>query len=198
MLNLSRRSVLLSVLSLPLAHPLLAAMQPYELDARKSSVGFYFNLSGTNQKGTMPVRSAQIRIDPADLTRSTVDVSVDVTRAKTNFVFARNAMLGAEVLDAKQFPTIRFVSTRVQLGKSGRISDGARIAGDLTVRGVTLPITLDAELYRRRGSASADLSTLDIRLRGQISRNSFGASGYKELVKDTITLDIRAKIQQGK
>jgi polyisoprenoid-binding protein YceI len=196
--KLSRRSVLLSALSLPFAHPLFAAMRPYTLDSRKSSVGFYFNLSGTSQKGTMPVRSAQIQIDPTDLARSTVDVSVDVTRAKTNFIFVRNAMLGPEVLDAKQFPTIRFASTRIQLGQSGRISDGARIIGDLTVRGVTQPVILEAELYRRRGSASADLSTLDIRLRGQISRKAFGASGYKELVKDTIALDIRAKIQQGK
>lgn len=193
---LTRRTLMYSLAALPLAGAGTAAPRQYKLDPRASSVGFYFNLSGTNQRGTMPVKSANIVIDPDNLQRSAVDVSVDVARAKTNFVFARNAMLDPGVLWAKRFPTIRFVSTRIQLGAGGRISDGARITGNLTIRDVTRPVTLEASLFRTRGSAANDLSRLSIRLRGEISRSAFGAVGYKELVKDPVVLDIRAVIRQ--
>ncbi|WP_165821504.1 YceI family protein [Falsiruegeria mediterranea] len=198
---LTRRAVLrtlasLPVLGLPCANAALAKPTRYMLDPRASSVGFVFTLSGTAQRGTMPVKRADILIDPQNLTASTVDVLVDVSRAKTGLFFATQAMTGADVLNAARYPDIRFVSTRVQLGASGRISEGARITGDLTVRGVTRPITLEATLYRRPGSRADDLSQLNIRLRGDISRSAFGASGYSDLVTDTVTLDIQATINQ--
>lgn len=199
--TLTRRAMLRGLASLPLlglsgAHAAQAKPTRYTLDTQTSSVGFFFTLSGTAQRGTMPVKRADIIIDPQDLTASTVDVLVDVARARTGLFFATQAMTGAEVLDADRFPTIRFVSTRVQLGAGGRISDGARITGDLTVRGVTRPITLEASLYRRPGSAADDLRQLMIRLRGQISRSVFGASGYSDLVNDAVTLDINATVNQ--
>ncbi|MEX0319173.1 MAG: YceI family protein [Ruegeria sp.] len=194
--QIGRRALLLSLAALPLAAPLSAAPVRYRLDQSASSVGFFFTLSGSAQKGTMPIRSADIVIDTANLTRSRADVTLDVARARTNLVFARTAMLGPDVLDARRFPTIRFTSTRVQLGPGGRLSDGARITGDLTVRDVTRPVVLEASLFRRRGSAADDLSELSFRLRGAISRRAFGASGYRDLVRDAVTLDIRAVIRQ--
>lgn len=196
MRQLTRRATLLSLASLPFATGAKAAPIPYRLDAQVSRVGFRFNLSGANQTGSMPVKSAKIMIDPANLSRSTVDVSVDVARTDTRLMFARDAMLGQDVLWAKRYPTIRFVSTRVQLGPGGRISDGARITGNLTLRGVTRPVTFDAGLYRNRGSARSDLSKLFIRLRGAISRSAFGADGYPSLVRDRVELDIKAVIVQ--
>lgn len=194
--QITRRDTLFLLAALPFAPEAMAAPTPYRLDARASSVGFRFNLSGANQSGSMPVKSAKIMIDPANLSRSTVDVSVDVARTKTRLMFARDAMLGQDVLWAKRYPTIRFVSTRVQLGSGGRISDGARITGNMTLRGTTQPVTFDAGLYRNRGSNRADLSKLFIRLRGAISRSAFGADGYPSLVRDRVELDIKAVIVQ--
>ncbi len=197
----TRRTVLRGLASLPLlgmpyANAALAKPTRYTLDTQTSSVGFFFTLSGTSQRGTMPVKRADILIDPQNLTDSTVDVLVDVSRARTGLFFATQAMTGAEVLDAARYPAIRFVSTRIQLGANGRISEGARITGDITIRGVTRSLTLDASLYRPPGSRADDLTTLNIRLRGDISRSAFGASGYSDLVTDTVTLDIQAKVNQ--
>lgn len=194
--QLSRRAMVLSLASLPFARAAYARPTRYELDRQNSSVGFSFKLSGAAQHGTMPVKSADIMIDPQDLAASSVDVTVDVTRAKTGLIFVTQAMTGAEVLYAERYPVIRFTSTRVQLGASGRISDGAQIHGQLKVRDVVQPVVLKAEIYRQRGSATADLSQLSVRLSGQISRDTFGASGYKDLVADTVALDIRATVKQ--
>jgi len=75
-----------------------------------------------------------------------------------------------------------------------RSSDGARITGDLTVRGVTRPVTLAASLYRRPGTAADDLDQLSIGLTGALNRHDFGASGYPDLVAETVGLDIHAEI----
>ncbi|MHA6262531.1 YceI family protein [Arenibacterium sp. CAU 1754] len=196
MANMNRRTTLTALASLALCPTALAAARTrYTLDTRASQVGFRFILNGAQQKGTMPVRSADIRIAPDDLAASQVDVSVNVAGARTPFIFATKALIGPDVLDAARFPVIRFVSERVELASDGRLSGGARLHGRLTLRGNTRPITLDANLYRPQGTDPNDLSQLQIRLSGQVSRSAFGASGYANLVADRVDLDISAVIR---
>ena len=128
--RITRRSVILTLASLALlAGRSAAAPTRYRLDAQASHVGFQFVLNGVAQSGTMPVRAAEIMIDPANLAASRVDVSVDIASAHTGLIFATRALVGAEMLDAARFPTIRFTSDKVQLASDGRLSGGARIAG---------------------------------------------------------------------
>ena len=183
----------LMLASLPVL--LMAAPTRYRLEAKSSQVGFSFTLAGALQKGTMPVSKAVILVDPDNLRASRVDISVDVARARTPLPFARNALIGPDVLDAARYPTIRFVSTKVQLAADGRLSGGAKITGKLTMHGVTRPVTLEAGLFRTAGSAPDDLSNLTVQLKGQISRSAFGATGYKDLVADTVGLNIVAEIR---
>lgn len=195
MIRLTRRDILAGLTVTLLARPAQAALRPYVLVPKRTSVSFTFDLSGVPQSGTMPIRSADIGIDMSNLADSKVDVLLDVAKARTKLPFARGPMLSASVLNADVFPTIRFTSTRIRLGASGRISDGAQITGDLTLRGVTRPISLQAELYRQRGTSARDLNALSIRLRGVLNRHEFGASGYSDLVQPTVGLDIHAEIE---
>jgi polyisoprenoid-binding protein YceI len=171
-----------------------AAPTRYTLNKGDSNVGFSFVMGGSAQKGTMPVQNAKITIDPSNLAASQVDVSVSVAGARTGLIFATQALIGPDVLNAAQYPTIRFVSRSVKLAADGRLSGGARVLGDLTLHGVTRPVTLNANLYRQRGSAADDLSHLTVQLTGQISRSAFGAVGYPDLVADAVGLDITAVI----
>ncbi|NOD75180.1 MULTISPECIES: YceI family protein [unclassified Ruegeria] len=195
---LNRRIFLAGLASLPIARPSHATLSPYVLSTTDTRVGFSFNLSGVMQSGSMPIRSADVNIDTRQLQNSQVSVVLDVSKARTRLPFARMPMLSPSVLDAKQHPTIRFVSTKIELGAQGRISDGARITGDLTVRGVTRPITLNANLYRQAGTAADDLNTLSIGLTGALNRHDFGASGYPDLVRDNVGLDIHAEISRAR
>ncbi len=193
---LSRRTFVAGLATMPLAQSAQAGMRPYVLVPSGTSVKFTFVLSGVVQSGTMPIRSADIRIDIPNLANSRVDVLMDVSKARTKLPFARGPMLGQNVLDADTYPTIRFQSTKVQLGEGGRISRGAQIIGDLTLRGITHPIALQADLFRQRGSAANSLDELSIRLKGALDRNVFGASGYSDLVADEVGLDIQAEIKR--
>lgn len=71
---------------------------------------------------------------------------------------------------------------------------GTMVQGDLTVRGLTRPITLNARLYRQRGTDHSDHRNLVVLLTGHFSRSAFGATGYAGMVGDTISLRIIARI----
>ncbi|WP_278921217.1 MULTISPECIES: YceI family protein [Pseudophaeobacter] len=173
---------------------LWAGNSGYRLDLDATTVQFKFQLNGIWQSGTMPITSSAIELNPNQLAATRVSVVLDATAAKTGFIIATQAMTGPEVLDIARYPTIHFTSRKIHLGAKGRLSDGAEITGDLTLRGITKPITLQAALYRRAGSAMDDLSQLEFRLTGSLSRAAYGASGFAALVGDRVQLAIDARI----
>lgn len=195
---MNRRHVLLGALAaLAPIHPGVgwAAPTPYRLGPDGATITYTFMLNGAPVKGSVPVTQADLSVDPGNLSASTALVSADVRRAKTGLIFATEALKSASVLDAKTHPTARFRSTRVTLGPGGRLSDGATLEGDLTLRGVTRRIRFDAGLFRARGSATNDLSALTVMLKGKVNRRDFGATGYADLVQDTVGIDILADIR---
>ncbi|MEP4037299.1 YceI family protein [Pseudophaeobacter sp.] len=198
---LSRRQTLLGLISLVGSTGLATAASPsqslgYVLDLASTKVKFGFQLNGFWQNGTMPILRSQIALNPKRLATTRVSVSLDASAAKTGLIFATRAMTSPEVLNVEKFPTISFATRRVLLSAEGRLSNGAEMIGDLTLRGVTRPLSLAVALYRRPGSAVDDLSRLDFTLRGSLSRAAFGASGYAGLVGDRVRLDIHASLRQ--
>ena len=171
-----------------------AAPTNYLLQADRSEVGFIYTLAGAENRGRMPVLSADVTIDFAAFSTSSVDVSVDVSKASTGLIFATDALKARTVLDAGNHPTIRFQSTAVRPNDPNALSAGGQIDGLLTMRGVTRPVTLKAALFRQQGTAEGDLSRLSFRITGTLRRSDFGATGYSDLVDDLVTLDIAARV----
>ncbi|MCK0096323.1 YceI family protein [Yoonia sp. F2084L] len=184
------------VFAMLLLLPIAAQAAPvgYDLQESRSEVGFIYTLSGAQNRGTMPVVKADIAIDFQTFAASSVDVSVDVTGARTGLIFATEALKAGSVLDARNHPTIRFQSTAIRANNPRNLSAGGEIDGLLTIRGVTRPVTLNAALFRQQGTQEGDLSRLSFRISGTVKRSDFGASGYGDLVADTIQLDIAARV----
>lgn len=195
---ISRQLTLIAMLGLLLASSVMAAPTRYRLDKSASRVGFVYNISNTDQSGTMPIERADITVDPQNLSAAKVDIVLRVGGVRTPMFLATEALVGEDILDAAQFPTIHFVSTDVTLAEDGRLSGGAYITGRLTVRDVTRDIRLKADLYRQPGSAVDDFSQLTVRLSGQLNRFDYGASGYAQLVGEIIRLNISVLINAEK
>ncbi len=192
----TRRRMLTGALAtVVLIRPAAAAPRRYRIAPDEAEIRFLFTANGITQSGTAPLSRADLTIDPSNLQASTAEVTADVSAARAGLAIITKVMKGAEVLDTARHPTASFRSTGVRLGASGRLSDGAVIEGDLTLKGVTRPVRLDAAVYRPAGSAPDDLDRLEAQLTARISRSSFGISGYPDLVDDTVGLDIRARIQ---
>ena len=174
--------------------PASANVLSYQLRPEDAEIAFTFSAGGVSLRGTAPLQSADIVVDTARLDRSSADVIANVAQARTGIGPATTAMRSTEVLDTARFPSARFRSTGVELGRDGRISSGAVILGDLTLRGVTRPVRLAATLSRPAGTAPDDLRILSVRLTGALDRTGFGATGYANLVDATVQLDIRATL----
>lgn len=180
--------VSLFALNMALA-PALAKPLAYSLDDQTSKVGFSVDMGGMPLMGVMPVSRADLTLDFDHAANSKVRVTLNPAAAQMGLPFAAETMRGPTVLDTGQFPEITFVSSRVRAQGAGALIDG-----QITIRGVTRPIQLLAQLYRPQGSAAGTRHGLSIRLSGQISRAAFGATGNADLVGDLVTLDILAHI----
>lgn len=163
----------------------------YTLDAARSLVRFETFFGRDLITGDMPVSAADLTLDFANVANCKVAVRLDVAHASASFPFAAQAMKGPKVLDSASYPEILFQSTSVR-----RNGDGARVSGDITIRGVTRPVTLDAAFYRQKGTEAGDLSHLTIRLTGLVHRSEFGARGWSDMVADEVRLDILARIDR--
>lgn len=169
------------------AGPAMAAPRSYIFDGSASQIAFFWTFGPDTVQGRMAVATADLALDLQDVGASRVSVTLDVTQADAGHPLATQALLGPRVLDARSHPVITFQSRRVTL-----VGDGhALVDGDLGIRGVVRPITLDARLT----STTTDLSDVTVRLRGIVHRSEFGASGWSDIVGDEVHLDIVAALR---
>ncbi|MBL9053493.1 MAG: YceI family protein [Tabrizicola sp.] len=181
------RFLLVAALALPSA--LAAETLTYVLDQDASTVTFETDFGPDLITGTIPLESADLKLDVDAIARSSITVVLDVSGATASFPFAAQALKGPKVLAAKDHPTIGFVSSAIR-----RAGDEAEVTGALTIRGVTRDVTLQARISRPPGSSPDDLSRLTVRLTGRVNRSDFGATGWADMVGDEVRILITARI----
>jgi len=110
-------------------------------DKAHSEVTFsVLHLSLANVRGRFGNIGGSIVWNETDITKSTVNVTIDVTTVDTG-VEPRDADLKSpNFFDVAQFPTATFVSNSI-----AKSAGGLTITGDLTVHGVTKPVVLKVE-----------------------------------------------------
>jgi polyisoprenoid-binding protein YceI len=133
--------------------------------------------------------SGALTLDPA---ADQLDVSVPTASISTT-----NAKLDGELrspawLDAAQYPTMTFHSTRVTLTGPGE----ADVFGDLTLHGVTRPVMLHAR-FKGAGVNPLDKAyTIGFDVTGHIKRSAFGVAAYVPLIGDDVELIISAPFER--
>jgi polyisoprenoid-binding protein YceI len=163
----------------------------YLLDPAASTVGFETDFGPDKITGDMPVDSATLRLDFDAVANSQIDVRLGAAKASASFPFAAQALKGPKVLDTADHPDIHFESTRVKA-----TAEGAEVGGNLTIRGVTKPVTLAAIIWRQKGTEAGDLSRLTLRLTGRVNRSDYGATGWADMVGDEVRITITARISR--
>ncbi|MFC7933977.1 YceI family protein [Streptomyces cinereoruber] len=129
--------------------PALAALTgDYTIDPAHSSIGFTVrHAMVTNVRGTFAEHEGTLKLDGTDPGASTASIDVRIASVDTGIADRDNHLRGGDFFDAEQFPLMSFRSTRAeQLG-----GDTYRITGDLTIKDVTRPLSIDLEL---NGSAT--------------------------------------------
>lgn len=125
-----------------LAAPLaLAQTSTWTPDPAHTEVDFsVLHMSLTKVHGRFGKVTGVVHYDAADVTKSSVQMTIDVTGIDTGVSMRDADLRSANFFDVAKDPTATFTSTSV--AKSG---DGLAIAGNLTVHGITKPVTLQVE-----------------------------------------------------
>jgi polyisoprenoid-binding protein YceI len=140
-------------------------------------------------KGTFHDVSGQTEIDEQDLTRSSGRVEIAVASIDTRDERRDTHLRSADFFDADQFPTITFESRRVTHLRDNRYE----LEGELTMHGVTRPVTLQAEASEfivdpwgnRRAAVSVD---------GEINRTDWGLSWNQVLEAGRLVVGEKVKV----
>ena len=151
----------------------------YTLDQAHTSVLFRVDhLSMSKYTARFKRANAQLQLDPKNLAASSVTVNVETDSLETDFPnvaeYDFNAQLTSEQwLNAAQYPQITFQSTKVDVTGARTM----RIHGDLTLRGVTRPMTLDARFNGGYAGHTLEKNArVGFSAQGKLKRSEFGFS----------------------
>ncbi|MET9430677.1 MULTISPECIES: YceI family protein [unclassified Streptomyces] len=161
--------------------PALAALTgEYAIDAAHSSIGFTArHAMVTNVRGAFADYSGTLTLDGANPAASAASIDVKIDSIDTGSADRDAHLRGADFFDAEQFPLMTFRSTSAEaLGGSDY-----RITGDLTIKGVTRPISIDLEF---NGSA-----------KDPFGNERVGFEGKAELLRSEWGLTWNAALETG-
>jgi polyisoprenoid-binding protein YceI len=130
-----------------------------------------------------------VQVDNENPNNSTIDVSVDVNSIDTRQEMRDNHLRSADFFDATNHPTMHFVSKRI----TGDVSKEFRVLGDLTIRGTTREVELQARLEGRGndpwGNERAGFSAT-----GKVNRHDFGLNWNQTLEAGGVAVGAEVKL----
>jgi polyisoprenoid-binding protein YceI len=137
------KRIIVSIFTLiAFAWPTLALASTWNIDPEHSNVGFKIkHLMVSNVNGNFNKYTGVIEIDDKDITKSTVQVTIDTNSINTNVQKRDEHLRSADFFDVAKYPTMTFISKKV--AKAGK--DKLKVTGDLTLHGVTKEVVLDVE-----------------------------------------------------
>jgi polyisoprenoid-binding protein YceI len=149
----------------------------WDIDTSHSDVSFTVrHMVVTKTRGRFTRWSGVVDFDEADPTRSRVEVQIEAASIDTGHADRDAHLRSADFFDAENHPYLTFKSTGIERGEGERY----RIAGDLTMRGVTRPVVLEAEL----GGVAADpwgARRAGFSAHTQVNRKDFGLTWNQPL-----------------
>jgi len=141
----------------------------YALDPIHSYVSFSArHLMVTKVRGRFPVVDGRLVVGD-DPQQSTVDANVDVSAVESGDPKRDEHLRSADFFDAEHHPNVTFRSTGVEDHLDGTFT----LHGDLTVRGVTHPVTLDGEYLGSQASPWGD-TRIGFSAETEVNRKDWG------------------------
>ncbi len=184
------RSLLLAAAIAWLASPAAgAAVDHLTIGSERGTIDFFIGDSTIfRTTGSFKTWEGRVKVDEADLPRSTVDVVVHTSSIEMLDKQQTSMLREAEFFDVGTFPEMTFRSTGVE--RTGEAT--LRVAGELTLRGITHPMTLEASVADRRPDALPGRKFATFRAEGSIRRSEYGMTKYIDIVGDKVDIAIRA------
>jgi polyisoprenoid-binding protein YceI len=162
----------------------------YVLEKSHANIFFFVSHLGfSNFYSKFTDFTAVLNANPNDLTKSSVEVTINTATADSGNGILNEKYKGEDFFNVNKFPTAIFKSTKLEL----KTDTTGTLTGDLTLLGVTKPITLDV-IYNGTGfNPYAGKNMLGFSAKGKINRSDFGMNSYIPAVSDEVNLIIEAE-----
>jgi polyisoprenoid-binding protein YceI len=163
--------------SAPAAAP-AAALSEWALDATHSRIGFSVpHLVISEVEGDIKKWKGKVLLDEKNLQNSQVEFTAESASIDTNNPDRDKHLRSPEFFDTEKFPEIKFKSTKIT--KAGK---GYKLQGDLTMHGVTKPVTLDAVVSEAVTNPWGK-QVRSVKITGQVKRQDWGLNWSKTMDK---------------
>ena len=171
-----------SVATLSMAKPMT-----YTIDPTHTATVFTWDHFGVSTpSGNFTDIQGKITVDNDKPEKSSVHVTIPLSSINTNVKVLDDHLLKADFFDAEKYPTITFKSTKVET----RDKKNYKITGDLTIKGITKPVVLDAVLNKQAEHPMAKVPAIGFNATTSFDRSAFGVGAYVPNVGDKITVNI--------
>ena len=181
------RHILLSSLLAVASLPALAATQKYDIDPKHTQVSFTYNHFGfSNPSGRFEQIKGELDLDSADLSKSSVSVTLPLAGLHTGVEKLDEDLKTENYFDAAKYPEITFKSTKVE--KIG--AEIFKVSGDLSVHGVTKPVTLNAKVNKIGDNPMTKSQSAGFDADVTVKRSDFGITKYVPMVSDELHVHI--------
>jgi polyisoprenoid-binding protein YceI len=175
----------------------LGQVSSWDIDPAHSAAHFAVrHMMVSNVRGAFSKVTGTITLDEKDITKSSVEATIDATTVDTREPQRDTHLRSADFLDVAKFPTISFKSTQVLKGSGDKL----KVNGDLTLHGVTKQVELEVEplsppIKDQRGNMKSGVSAAT-----KISRKEFGLVWNRVLeaggvaVSDEVSIELELEI----
>jgi polyisoprenoid-binding protein YceI len=131
-----------------------------------------------------------LEFDQADPTRSSVMVTIPLISMSTGVADLNDDFRSSDFFDLAKFPTATFKSSKVEKGAA---PNKLKVAGELSVHGVTRPVALDVTINKIGTNPRNQVPTVGFEAMATLKRSDFGLGLYVPQVSDEIQLHITAE-----
>lgn len=168
----------------------------WQIDSAHSHVNFSVrHMMISKVRGSFETFSGSVNFDEANPTNTTVDISIDAASINTREEQRDGHLRSPDFLNADQFPTLTFKSSRVEQIDA----ENGKLFGDLTIRGVSKPVALDVE-YAGQAKSPWGTTSAGFSAKTTINRTDWGLTWNQALetggilVGEKITIEIELEI----
>lgn len=170
------------------ANVAIAAPVTYQMDPNHTMVlASWSHFGFSNPVANFGNADGKIVYDPQDAKKSSVEVTLPLSGLQAFVADFNTHLKSADFFDAEKFPTATFKSTEVKyLGKSGKL----KVRGDLTIKGITKPVELDATLNKLGEHPMAKRAAVGFDATTTLKRSDFDLGMYAPNVSDEVQLRI--------
>jgi polyisoprenoid-binding protein YceI len=169
----------------------MAQSQTWYLDPAHSAAQFSVRHLGISTiRGTFTKVGGVVVDEPADLSKSSVDVTIDASSVDTRVEMRDKDLRSDHFFDVAKYPTITFKSKRVETAGAGKL----KVTGDLAMHGVTKEVVLDVDgptppVKDPRGNSHRGVSATTT-----ISRADYGMTFDAPMVGDEIGIQLDVEL----